>query len=190
MFQHTERQVFFMDNVPSSAILAIVAIVLACLFAAFAFTTIQSQKTAGSNAMVKVEGMNTALDESDFTQFDGALLTGSQVLAAIQQYKDSEGVVFSVKNKGDSATVYYYSNGLTSTTDADKKTSVTIPAGASYAKTGTTTPTVLAVNGTTLGEMQNKNDVHYITPSGKFRGTVSRNSATNAIDYVAFVQEK
>ena len=86
--------------------------------------------------MVKVEGMNTALDESDFTQFDGALLTGSQVLAAIQQYKDSEGVVFSVKNKGDSATVYYYSNGLTSTTDKDNKTSVTIPAGASYGTAG------------------------------------------------------
>ena len=188
-----------MDNVPSSAILAIVAIVLACLFAAFAFTTIQSQKTAGSNAMVKVEGMNTALDESDFTQFDGALLTGSQVLAAIQQYKDAEGVVFSVQNKAGTATVYGNNAYASETT-----TSATTPANntlngteqtpkaevhGSLAAVTTFGQSVL-VNGTSLKAMQNKNDSHYITPSGRFRGTVHRNASTNAIDWVEFTQEK
>ena len=189
-----------MDNVPSSAILAIVAIVLACLFAAFAFTTIQSQKTAGANAMVKVEGMNTALDESDFTQFDGALLTGSQVLAAIQQYKDSEGVVFSVENKNAKVTVYgnnaYGEN--TASVDGTKFTT-----GTTTLKYADQTPGIagkasavdvdkaVSVNGTSLKAMQNKNDSdHYITPSGKFRGTVHRNKNTNAIDWVEFVQEK
>lgn len=80
-------------------ILAIVAIVLACLFAAFAFSAVQSQKTSGSNAMVKVEGMNTELDESDLTQYDGQILTGSQVVEAIKKLKDTEGVVVSTQDK-------------------------------------------------------------------------------------------
>ena len=95
-----------MDNVPSSAILAIVAIVLACLFAAFAFSAVQSQKTSGSNAMVKVEGMNTELDESDLTQYDGQILTGSQVVEVIKKLKDTEGVVVSTEDTKAHVNVY------------------------------------------------------------------------------------
>ena len=86
-----------MDNVPSSAILAIVAIVAACLLGAFIFTTVQSQKESGNQAIAKTEAMNTSLDESTFTQYDGATVTGSQVLSAIKLMK-TEGVVVVVDN--------------------------------------------------------------------------------------------
>lgn len=79
-----------MDNVPSSAILAIVAIVAACLLGAFIFTTVQSQREAGNSAVTKTEKMNASLDESTYTQYDGATVTGSQVLAAIKALKGNQ----------------------------------------------------------------------------------------------------
>ena len=82
-----------MDNVPSSAILAIVAIVAACLLGAFIFTTVQSQKEAGNGAVTKTEQMNSSLDESTYTQYDGATVTGTQVLAAAKALKGTEIVI-------------------------------------------------------------------------------------------------
>ena len=79
-----------MDNVPSSAILAIIAIVAACLLGALIFTTVQSQKEAGNQAVSKAEEMNAALDEADLTQYDGVQVSGSQVKSAIKLLKSSK----------------------------------------------------------------------------------------------------
>lgn len=200
-----------MDNVPSSAILAIVAIVLACLFAAFAFSAVQSQKTSGSNAMVKVEGMNTELDESDLTQYDGQILTGSQVVEAIKKLKDTEGVVVSTTDRAGHFNVYGNNVSGTGATKgaADNGaqpevktigidgnslygTAKTTPQ-ASHGKAATNTQadkTVQTVDTTTLKLMGDKNSSqHYVTPSQKFRGTVHRNTTTNAIDWIEFTQE-
>ena len=195
-----------MDNVPSSAILAIVAIVLACLFAAFAFSAVQSQKTSGSNAMVKVEGMNTELDESDLTQYDGQILTGSQVVEAIKKLKDTEGVVVSTEDKNKHVNVY--GNNVSIATYAESSTAddgikplvgtiqvdgasikdATIGATANTKKD--LSATIQKVDTATLKLMGDKNSSsHYVTPSRKFRGTVHRNTTTNSIDWIEFTQE-
>ena len=194
-----------MDNVPSSAILAIVAIVLACLFAAFAFSAVQSQKTSGSNAMVKVEGMNTELDESDLTQYDGQILTGSQVVEAIKKLKDTEGVVVSTQDKnkhvnvyGNNVSVATYAAGTADDGITPLIGELTID-GASIKDTtiGATDETkadlsakIQKVDTSTLKLMGDKNSSsHYVTPSRKFRGTVHRNTTTNSIDWIEFTQE-
>ena len=201
-----------MDNVPSSAILAIVAIVLACLFAAFAFSAVQSQKTSGSNAMVKVEGMNTELDESDLTQYDGQILTGSQVVEAIKKLKDTEGVIVSTTDRAGHFNVY--GNNVSGTDAADgaednhlkpeiktiaidgnslygaQKTAAQKPGSGKDVAATQTGDVVQTVNTTTLKLMGDKNSSsHYVTPSQKFRGTVHRNTTTNSIDWIEFTQE-
>lgn len=198
-----------MDNVPSSAILAIVAIVLACLFAAFAFSAVQSQKTSGSNAMVKVEGMNTELDESDLTQYDGQIFTGSQVVEAIKKLKDTEGVTVSTTNA--TGVINFYGNNVgTTKSTATTNASLTDVSGASYKVDSAAKPAgVVAVklataNGgsgaaptgiqhvdtASLKLIGNKNAPDfYVTPSRKFRGTIHRNTDTNSIDWIEFTQE-
>ena len=200
-----------MDNVPSSAILAIVAIVLACLFAAFAFSAVQSQKTSGSNAMVKVEGMNTELDESDLTQYDGQIFTGSQVVEAIKKLKDTEGVVVSTTDKAGHFNVY--GNNVagtdgTGTADNGKTPKVVtigidgssltgehadapqVPADGVTVTNTQGDKTVQKVDTVTLKLIGDKNSSkHYVTPSRKFRGTVHRNTTTNSIDWIEFTQE-
>lgn len=192
-----------MDNVPSSAILAIVAIVLACLFAAFAFSAVQSQKTSGSNAMVKVEGMNTELDESDLTQYDGQILTGSQVIEAIKKLKDTEGVTVSTTNATGKMNLYGNNVG-SPVSKADTPAGLDSVEGASFkdaaskaAKPTDGTATV-DLNGTGIQHVdttslknigdKNKPDT-YVTPSRKFRGTVHRNTNTNSIDWIEFTQQ-
>ena len=190
-----------MDNVPSSAILAIVAIVLACLFAAFAFSAVQSQKTSGSNAMVKVEGMNTELDESDLTQYDGQILTGSQVVEVIKKLKDTEGVVVSTTNSSKTTNVYGNNVALTDdgkTYSSGAATAAPVKvAGASIladkladGSTSASTINVTKVDTASLKNIGDKNKPDtYVTPSRKFRGTIHRNKNTNSIDWVEFTQE-
>ena len=94
-----------MDNVPSSAILAIIAIVAACILGAFIFSTVNSQQDAGNRALSQTEQMNTALDESKYTVYDGATVTGSQVLSAIKTFKNGD-VYVEVDNGSGTKTAY------------------------------------------------------------------------------------
>ena len=190
-----------MDNVPSSAILAIVAIVLACLFAAFAFSAVQSQKTSGSNAMVKVEGMNTELDESDLTQYDGQIFTGSQVVEAIKKLKDTEGLVVSTTNSKKNTTVYgnnvalddtgkTYSSGATTAAPVNVTGASILTDKLADGSSSAAAIQVTKVDTTSLKNIGDKNKpATYVTPSRKFRGTVHRNSDTNSIDWIEFTQE-
>ena len=183
-----------MDNVPSSAILAIVAIVAACLLGAFIFTTVQSQKESGNQAIAKTEAMNTSLDESTFTQYDGATVTGSQVLSAIKLMK-TEGVVVVVDNGSG---VSQYLNTLTESTP-------TIPttAGSALPTTGEIgnadnsgnlgTAADTKVKGdysSMIKEAKNKSDAAmYITPSANYTGGIIRSASNGSIIGVTFQKQ-
>ena len=96
-----------MENVPSTAILAIVAIVAACILGAWVFSVVTTQRQQGNQAMKQTEQMNVALDESKYTIYDGSTQTGSMVLSAIQQFKDSP-IAISVNNGSGTYTPYIY----------------------------------------------------------------------------------
>ncbi len=150
-----------MNEVPSSAILAIVGIVMACAFGAFMFNTVQSQKTAGNQAMSKVEQMNAQLDEADITQYDGQVVTGSQVVSAMTMLKD-RGIVLTVHNGKNEAT--YYINP-----DADASAQKTDQDNWSKA----------------MKNVKTRSSKYYITPSAQFQGSVVRD-ASGAIIQLTF----
>ena len=176
-----------MDNVPSSAILAIVAIVAACILGAFIFTTVQSQKEAGNSAINKVDTMNATLDESTYTQYDGATVTGSQVLAAIKLMK-TNGVAVVVDNGNG---VVEYLNDLTGCTAAAD----TPMAAGGYTLAKDTLANADATgdkggSGTYSDIMKLAKDktktANYITPSANFVGSIVRDSKNASIIGVVF----
>ena len=190
-----------MDNVPSSAILAIVAIVAACLLGAFIFTTVQSQKESGNQAIAKTEAMNTSLDESTFTQYDGATVTGSQVLSAIKLMK-TEGVVVVVDN--GSGVAQYLNQLDTFKTQASGTTAVTMPTTDEISTADNSgdkgLPALHAKNAPDsnkgaysymVKEAKNKSDTAmYITPSANYTGGIIRSASNGSIIGVTFQKQK
>ena len=182
-----------MDNVPSSAILAIVAIVAACILGAFIFTTVQSQKEAGNSAINKVDTMNSTLDESTYTQYDGATVTGSQVLAAIKLLK-TNGVAIVVDN-GNYASQYLNTmsgGGTTATASWNSITKATIDSeadttgdhGEGVAADGST---AIKTYSDLIAQAKNKTNAKaYITPSANFVGSIVRDSKNGSIIGVVF----
>lgn len=161
-----------MDNVPSSAIMAIIAIVAACLIGAFIFTTVQSQKESGNAALTKVEGMNNQLDEADLTQYDGATVTGSQVKAAIKLLKDQQ---VSIKVVNGNNTVQYNYTCTGADGSVEKITENKTGSDATNADSLLTVPT-------------SKNAKGYITPSAQYTGAITRNTQTNVIVQITFTR--
>lgn len=154
-----------MDNVPSSAILAIIAIVAACLLGAFIFTTVQSQKEAGNKAVGKVESMNASLDEAQLTQYDQTRVTGSQVLAAIKNLSEDEVSVKVINTASDSVNYNYACDGTAlgaRVSDADRAAA--------------------------LGVAKDNSQKNYITPSANYDGAITRDANTGAIIMVTFTR--
>ena len=187
-----------MDNVPSSAILAIVAIVAACILGAFIFTTVQSQKEAGNSAINKVDTMNSTLDESTYTQYDGATVTGSQVLAAIKLLK-TNGVAIIVDN-GNQSTEYLNTitsdpaggNENTGTWKTVTKGTIASNAdtsgdhGKGFKNATESTPSLTAYSDL-IAQAKNKTNANaYITPSANFVGSIVRDSKNGSIIGVVF----
>lgn len=161
-----------MENVPSTAIIAVVAIVLACLLAAWGFSVVTAQRQQGNKAVSNVEAMNAALDESKFTQYEGVTVTGSQVLAAITTLKEYP-IAVTVDNGTGTTTSYIYTGGP--------------DAGASTWDIASGTKMNNQDFSKAITEAQDATKTNtYITPSAQFIGGVVRNDKTNAITAVTF----
>lgn len=154
-----------MDNVPSSAILAIIAIVAACILGAFIFSTVNSQQDAGNRALSQTEQMNTALDESKYTVYDGATVTGSQVLSAIKTFKNGDIYIKVSNGSGDAFYIFRSDSVEAGNKQSDEDYSTAVAAA------------------------KNKgNSETYITPSAQFQGKVARDDKNGAI--VGLIFEK
>jgi FlaG/FlaF family flagellin (archaellin) len=99
-----------------------IAVVLLALVGVFAFRSINTGIENGNKAITKTEKINAALDESEYTQYDNAIVTGSQVLQVIKSNTES-GVAINVKlYSGDEVSyVYGSSNYAELVKNASKK---------------------------------------------------------------------
>lgn len=84
-----------------------IGVVLLALVAVFAFHSTNSGIENGNRAIAKTEKISAALDESEYTQYDNVLVTGSQVLQVIKSNTE-KGVTISVKMKTGDAVDYVY----------------------------------------------------------------------------------
>lgn len=86
-----------MEDGSSKTIYIAAAVVLAALVAVLAFSFYTKSRSTASAAMSKVDKMSVALMESDYTQYEGTTVMGSEVINVIKQLGD-EDVAIMVDN--------------------------------------------------------------------------------------------
>lgn len=165
-----------MSHVPSSAILSIVVIISACLIGAFIFVASSSEQENGNRAIAKITAMSVSMEDSDILQYDGAAVTGSQLLPILKAMKHSGIAV--VINNGKQSTQYL--NKLSTYDDM----SATGKLSATADNTGDKGDSKYSE---LLGAAKNKaKTAYYITPTGNFIGKIIRDSKSKAIIGVVF----
>lgn len=92
----------------SEGLRTVFAIVLACLVIGFVFMVWSSVKESGNTALTDTNSMVTQMDESKYTQYDGAIVTGSEVINVIKQHA-MDDIYVSVDN-GAGAVNYIYAD--------------------------------------------------------------------------------
>ena len=170
-----------MTETPTKVITTIVGIIITVLIVSFIFNIWNQQKTSGNKAMAQVEQISANMDEADVTQYDGEIVTGSQVLGAIKTLEGKEvsiaviqGAIEStaanpttLQSEGGTTFIYNYTASDEAVTAKD---SATRASNYASAKSKTTSA--------------------YITPSANYRGSVIRSSTTNAIQQLIFQRIK
>ena len=136
----------------------VIGLALAAILGVFVFTKVNTGMESGNQAMSKIEAMNTQMAESEYTQYDGAVVTGSQVLQVIRMNKE-KGVTVEVRLFEAAGTVQ--SSGETYTpgeTDYDTK----------------------------VRKARTKGEDTYITPAASFLGKIERSATTKEINKLIF----
>ena len=155
-----------MHDVPSSAILTVIAIVSACLVAGIIFLVAAS--SARNNALGSATGLEGRMAEEVYNTYDSNTFSGRQVIAAIEQLCADDGgeVSVGVQNSDQTLTMYGYTyhgeNANPVLTKIDSPISTQLAAAK---KKGTKT---------------------YIVPSATYIGSVIRDDNTNAVVFVLF----
>lgn len=96
----------------SEGLRVVFAIVLACLVIGFVFMVWSSVKESGNTALTDTNNMVTQMDESKYTQYDGAIVTGSEVINVIKQHS-MDDIYVSVDNGGGAVNYIFADRTLT-----------------------------------------------------------------------------
>lgn len=88
-------------------ILVAIGIVIVLLFGAWAFNNWGQISSMLNGADTKMAAMSVQMDESQFTQYDGAIISGAQVVAALKGFAN-EDICITVNNGrgGDISYIY------------------------------------------------------------------------------------
>ena len=95
----------------------LVAVLIFLLVAGVVFVVYRTGKAGVSTQVANVEKMNTTMAESRYTDYEGEIITGSEVLTILRNYKNDE-----IRLEVDGTSFNYTDNSLTtaSTNDASK----------------------------------------------------------------------
>lgn len=141
---------------PSSNFLAIcAAIILMLLVISAAFIMYRNNKENMNTATERTNQMTNEMEESEWTQYEGQQITGSEVISVIKHMK-TMGTFVSVDN-GNGEIFYIY-------TDASLGTEQTS-----------------AEFGEALHKAKTRGSAEYINPNTKFLGEIVRDDVTESI---------
>lgn len=98
-----------MENVTTALKIA-AAVVITILIIGIAFTIYNKSKSTTDSAMNQMDNLTTTLNESDFTQYDGATVTGTDVLNVINKYRND--ILCVTVDNGRTETEYIYNSTL------------------------------------------------------------------------------
>lgn len=131
------------------AILIILGVVL---------SSVNKGKDFAESANDKLTGMSIALEESDYTRYDGAIVTGSDVISAIKYFDSTDDVCITVVTSKGTNNYIFTSPDLS-------------------------TPSNLSVANT-----RDKSSQYYINPGSKFLGECVRDSDGTITNIIFTVQ--
>lgn len=101
----------------SEGLRTVFAIVLACLVIGFVFIVWNSVKESGNTALTDTNSMVTQMDEAKYTQYDGAIITGSEVINVIKQHSNDD--IYVGVDVGAGLVNYVHSDATLSAPGAD-----------------------------------------------------------------------
>lgn len=99
------------DDNSSKIILTIVVVAIACLVGGLLFWIYDAGKESVTGSVNDITKTTARVEESKFTQYDGAEITGSQVVSAVTSFK-GENIYVSVDN-GRAVTYYLWDENFT-----------------------------------------------------------------------------
>lgn len=99
-----------MEENTSRPLIIAAGIILAMLIIGLAFTIYTVSKDVADEGVNQIANLATTLNESEFTQWEGDTITGSQVVSIIKQFSN-EVCCISVNN-GSGVTEYIYKSDL------------------------------------------------------------------------------
>lgn len=103
--------------------LEIAAIVVVCLSViGIIFTSLGKTTVFTDKAGAKMDSMITVMDESDYVNFDGTIVSGSDVIAAIKKFQNDE-ICITVTARGTYSYVYTDTSLSTPSTENISNTS-------------------------------------------------------------------
>lgn len=161
-----------MEENTSRPLIIAAGLILAMLIIALAFGIYNTSKDTANDAVSQITNLSTTLAESEFTQWEGQTVTGSQVVSLIKQFQTDTCAVV-VDNNGAVAggvTNYGYvlTSGFTTTTGT-------------LTNARSTSTVAMATDKTNSGA--------YVTPSASFTCTVIRDANTEAIVGLYFTKQ-
>lgn len=122
------------------------------------FVAYNSSSKFADAANEKLNNMTIAIEESDFTKYDGAIVSGSEVVSAIKYFEGTADVCVTVTtSKGTNNYVY-------------------------------TGPDLQTKSDLAVANTRNKTSEFYINPSSKFLGSVVRDSDGTITNIIFEVQ--
>ncbi|MBR5360875.1 MAG: hypothetical protein IK123_08305 [Lachnospiraceae bacterium] len=101
----------------SEGLRTVFAIVLSCLVIGFIFVVWNSVKESGNTALTDTNAMVTQMDEAKYTQYDAAVITGSEVINIIRQHATDD--IYVGVNNGGGMVNYIHSDATLAAAGAD-----------------------------------------------------------------------
>lgn len=132
----------------SQMIITIGAIVIGLLFVSLAFILYNRMSTTMNKAGQKLDAQNTMLDESAYTDYDGAIISGTELVSFIKTHANDQICI--TVNNGHTTTSYVYDS-----TDLSTKSTNSIVEAQNKANISTV----------------------YINPNSKYQGKIVRDDA-------------
>lgn len=128
-------------------------------FIGFVYFTNTTAKESGNKAVSDIAKLNTQIEESDYTDYDGTIITGAEALNLVKRFSQNE-ICITI-----GGTSYIYTDNSLTTPMTDQQLSDAIKA----AKT--------------------KTSGSYINPGSKYLGKVVRDEASGAIMGLEFTKQ-
>lgn len=135
----------------------VIGLIVLLLVAGIVFVVYRTGKHGVNNSLKQVDQLNTSLNESRYTDYEGQIVMGSQVISLLSNYKnDTIGI-----------TVNGFSYNYNSPSDA--------------AGLADSNKIASDTNNQNIGKAQKRGESNYISPSAEYTCTIIRDSSNNEI---------